>query len=244
MKPESKHSAPQDTQPLVQHLIELRSRLIKSLVAVTLIFAGLFGFANDIYEFVAQPLQSLLPENSSMIATDVASPFLTPFKLTLLTALFLGMPYILFQIWSFIAPALYKNEKRIALPLFISSIVLFYLGVSFAYFVVFPLVFGFFTAIGPQSVAMMTDISSYLSFVIKLFFGFGFAFYLWHDASSTIQAQSSGKLMPQCAACSGASEVGVMPGWVFTSSTIRPSTPFVSSHRKSVRLTPLHPRCR
>lgn len=194
MKPESTNSAQKDTQPLVQHLIELRSRLIKSLIAVTLIFAGLFSFANDIYEFVAQPLQRLLPENSSMIATDVASPFLTPFKLTLLTALFLSMPYILFQIWSFIAPALYKNEKRVALPLFISSIILFYLGVSFAYFVVFPLVFGFFTAIGPESVAMMTDISSYLNFVIKLFFGFGFAFEI---PVATILLISAGFVSPE-----------------------------------------------
>lgn len=163
-------------QPLIQHLIELRSRLLKSLASIILIFACLFAFANDIYEFVAEPLQKFLPENSQMIAIDVASPFLTPFKLTLLVSLFLSMPFILFQIWAFVAPALYKNEKRIAMPIFISSVILFYMGVSFAYFVVFPLVFGFFTSVGPGSVAVMTDISSYLDFVIKIFFAFGVAF--------------------------------------------------------------------
>ena len=163
-------------QPLVEHLIELRGCLMKSLVAVLLVFLCLFSFANDIYEFVAAPLQQFLPEENTMIATDVASPFLTPFKLTLYAALFISVPYILFQIWSFIAPALYRKEKRVAVPIFISSIVLFYAGTAFAYFIVFPLVFQFFIGIGPESVAVMTDISSYLSFVIKLFFAFGIAF--------------------------------------------------------------------
>ena len=139
-------------------------------------FFGLFSFANEIYEFVAAPLTVYLPENTQMIATDVASPFLAPFKLTLLAAVFISIPFILFQIWAFVAPALYQKEKRLALPLFISSVVLFYAGMAFAYFVVFPLVFGFFTSVGPESVSVMTDISSYLSFVIKLFFAFGFAF--------------------------------------------------------------------
>tara|TARA_R110001599_G_C12033007_1_gene640304 strand:- start:101 stop:736 length:636 start_codon:yes stop_codon:yes gene_type:complete len=131
---------------------------------------------NDLYYIVSEPLRVFLPEGSTMIATDVASPFFTPFKLTLMTSVFIGMPYLLYQIWSFIAPALYNKEKRIAIPLLLSSIVLFYLGMAFAYFVVFPLVFGFFTSAGPEGVAIMTDISRYLDFVLKLFFAFGLAF--------------------------------------------------------------------
>ncbi|BFM18350.1 twin-arginine translocase subunit TatC [Maricurvus nonylphenolicus] len=163
-------------QPLVQHLIELRDRLLRALLVILAIFLGLFYFANDIYTFVSAPLQALLPENSTMIATEVASPFLTPFKLTLFVSLFLSMPFLLFQIWSFIAPGLYQREKRIAIPLLISSILLFYAGIAFAYFVVFPLIFGFFTSIGPSNVTIMTDIGSYLDFVMKLFFAFGLAF--------------------------------------------------------------------
>jgi len=163
-------------QPLVEHLIELRGCVLKSIVCILVVFLCLFTFANDIYEFVASPLQRLLPEGNTMIATDVASPFLTPFKLTLFAAVYISVPVILFQIWSFIAPALYKKEKRIAVPIIVSSIALFYAGTAFAYFVVFPLVFQFFIGIGPDSVAVMTDISSYLSFVIKLFFAFGIAF--------------------------------------------------------------------
>ncbi len=161
---------------LVQHLIELRNRLLRILVIVTLIFAGLFYFANDIYTFVSAPLQELLPANSTMIATEVASPFLTPFKLTFFIALFLAMPFVLYQLWAFIAPALYQRERRLALPILISSILLFYSGIAFAYFVVFPLIFGFFTSVGPSNVTVMTDISSYLDFVLKLFFAFGLAF--------------------------------------------------------------------
>lgn len=168
---------PHDTeQPLVQHLLELRNRLLRMIVIVLVIFAGLFYFANDIYVIVSAPLQALLPANSTMIATDVASPFFAPFKLTLYVALFLAMPLILFQLWGFIAPALYERERRLALPIMVSSILLFYSGIAFAYFVVFPLVFGFFTSVGPQNVTMMTDISSYLDFVMKLFFAFGLAF--------------------------------------------------------------------
>lgn len=163
-------------QPLVQHLIELRNRLLRAVLVVLLIFLGLYYFSNDLYLFISEPLRAHLPEGTSMIATDVASPFLTPFKLTFMSAVFLGMPYILFQIWGFIAPALYTNEKRLAMPLLLSSIVLFYLGMAFAYFVVFPLVFGFFTSAGPEGVAVMTDISRYLDFVLKLFFAFGMAF--------------------------------------------------------------------
>lgn len=163
-------------QPLVQHLIELRDRLLRALAVILAIFLGLFYFANDIYTFVAQPLQKFLPEGTSMIATEVASPFLTPFKLTLFVSLFLAMPFLLFQFWQFIAPALYRNERRLALPLMVSSVFLFYGGIAFAYYVVFPLVFGFFTAIAPEGVAVMTDISSYLDFIMKLFFAFGLAF--------------------------------------------------------------------
>lgn len=163
-------------QPLVEHLLELRSCILKSIVAVLIVFLGLFAFANEIYEFISAPLQRFLPEESTMIATDVAAPFLTPFKLTLYTAIYISIPFILYQLWYFIGPALYSKEKRVAIPILLSSIVLFYLGTAFAYFVVFPLVFQFFTSIGPESVSMMTDISSYLSFVIKLFFAFGLAF--------------------------------------------------------------------
>lgn len=162
--------------PLVQHLIELRDRLLHMLLAVLLIFCGLFYFANDIYSFVAAPLQKFLPPNASMIATDVTSPFFTPFKLTLFTSVVVAIPYLLYQVWGFIAPALYKNEKRYALPLLCASVSLFYGGMAFAYFVVFPLVFSFFTSVGPEGVTVMTDISLYLNFVLKLFFAFGLAF--------------------------------------------------------------------
>lgn len=170
-------SDPEDSkQPLINHLIELRDRLLRIVLAVLLVFACLFYFSNDIYSIVSQPLQSLLPANSSMIATDVASPFFAPFKLTLVVSAMLAMPIILYQLWAFIAPGLYQNEKRIITPLLISSIFLFYAGMAFAYFVVFPLLFGFFTTIGPEEVQVMTDISSYLDFVLKLFFAFGLAF--------------------------------------------------------------------
>lgn len=163
-------------QPLISHLVELRQRLMRSVFAVFILFLCLFYFANDLYLFLSTPLTSLLPEGTSMIATDVTSPFFAPFKLTLVAALALAMPYILHQIWSFIAPGLYANEKQFAIPLLLSSIILFYAGIAFAYFVVFPLIFGFFTSVGPENVAVMTDISSYLNFVLKLFFAFGLAF--------------------------------------------------------------------
>lgn len=162
--------------PLVAHLTELRSRLLRIVAIWLLIFLGLFYFANDLYTFLSEPLRAFLPEGTSMIATDVASPFLTPFKLALISALFLAMPFVLHQFWGFIAPGLYKHEKRIALPLLASSIILFYAGMAFAYFVVFPLVFGFFTSVAPEGVAVMTDISSYLDFVMTLFLAFGLSF--------------------------------------------------------------------
>ncbi|MCP4596555.1 twin-arginine translocase subunit TatC [Neptuniibacter sp.] len=163
-------------QPLISHLVELRQRLMHILLIILVIFLGLFYFANDLYTYLSAPLTALLPEGTSMIATDVTSPFFAPFKLTLVAAIFAAMPFILNQVWGFIAPGLYKHEKRLAIPLLISSIFLFYAGVAFAYFVVFPLIFGFFTSVGPENVAVMTDISSYLNFVLKLFFAFGIVF--------------------------------------------------------------------
>ncbi len=161
---------------LMSHLFELRDRVVRMLLAVLVIFLGLFYWANDIYSYLAAPLTRHLPEGSTMIAIDVASPFLTPFKLVLMLSVFLAMPVILYQFWAFVAPGLYKNEKRIAGPLLVSSILLFYAGMAFAYYVVFPLVFGFFTSIGPEMVSISTDIGRYLDFVLALFFGFGIAF--------------------------------------------------------------------
>ena len=163
-------------QPLVEHLSELRSRLLYALMSVLIIFLPLFYFANEIYIYISEPLRMFLPEGTNMIATEVASPFLAPFKLALVLSVFIAMPYILHQIWSFIAPGLYVNEKRVATPLLISSIVLFYTGIAFAFYVVFPLVFGFFTSVAPEGVTVMTDINRYLDFVLKLFFAFGVAF--------------------------------------------------------------------
>jgi len=163
-------------QPFISHLLELRDRLLRMILAVLVFFVAMFPFANDIYVFIAEPLMSHLPEGTSMIATQVASPFLTPFKMSLVGSLFLAMPYILFQFWGFVAPGLYHHEKRLAVPLIASSIVLFYLGMIFAYYVVFPLVFAFLTGTAPEGVAVMTDIAAYLDFVITLFFAFGIAF--------------------------------------------------------------------
>lgn len=163
-------------QPLVAHLIEMRDRLLRAILAVLVVFLCLFYFANDIYTFVAQPLQKFLPDGTSMIATEVASPFLTPFKMTLFASILVALPFLLYQIWSFVAPALYRNEKRLIVPLLISSVLLFYAGMAFAYFVVFPLVFGFFTSVAPEGVTVMTDMGRYLDFVLKLFFAFGCAF--------------------------------------------------------------------
>jgi len=168
--------APGQEQPFVAHLVELRDRLMHMLVAVLVVFLVLFPFANDIYIYVATPLMAQLPEGTSMIATQVASPFLTPFKLALVSAVFLSMPYLLFQLWSFVAPGLYNHEKQLAIPLLLSSILLFYLGMVFAYYAVFPLVFAFLTGTAPEGVAVMTDISHYLDFVLTLFFAFGIAF--------------------------------------------------------------------
>lgn len=162
--------------PLVTHLKELRDRLIKCLLAVIIIFLGLIYFANDIYSLAAAPMRAVLPADGQMIAYEVASPFLAPFKLTLYVSFFLAMPVVLYQVWGFIAPALYKKEKRVAIPLFISSVFLFYAGVAFAYFVVFKLAFGFFATVVPDGIQLAPDINAYLSFVLKLTFAFGLAF--------------------------------------------------------------------
>ena len=162
--------------PLVTHLTELRDKLQRALLAVLIMFICLFPFANDIYAYVSEPLRAILPAGASMIATEVASPFLTPFKLTMMAAIFLTIPYLLYQVWSFIAPGMYRHEKRLAIPLLVSSVLLFYAGAAFAYFVVFPLIFAFFTSVAPDGITIMTDINSYLNFVLKLFFAFGIAF--------------------------------------------------------------------
>ena len=176
MSPAMQPDDPGAEQPFVSHLIELRDRLIRMSIAIFVVFLALFPFANEIYTFVAAPLMAQLPDGNTMIATQVAAPFLTPFKLALIAAVFLAMPFLLYQFWGFIAPGLYKHEKRLATPLLISSIILFYVGVAFAYFVVFPLIFAFLSASTPEGVAMMTDISAYLDFVLALFFAFGIAF--------------------------------------------------------------------
>ena len=165
-----------DSQPFMAHLIEFRDRMLRAVASVIVIFIGLFSFSNELYLYVSEPLRQYLPESSTMIATDVASPFLTPFKLTLVLSMFAAMPYILYQVWAFVAPGLYKREKKIVIPLFMSSVFLFYAGMAFAYYVVFPLVFLFFTSVGPDGIAIMTDIRSYLDFVLKLFFAFGVSF--------------------------------------------------------------------
>jgi len=166
---------PQD-QTFVSHLIELRDRLLRAILAVLAIFGVLFLYANDLYTLLAEPLLRQMPGGASMIATEVASPFFTPIKLTMVLSIFLAMPVILYQLWAFVAPGLYQNERKLVLPLLVSSTVLFYLGMAFAYFVVFPLVFGFLTHIAPEGVAVMPDISKYLDFVLKMFFAFGVAF--------------------------------------------------------------------
>lgn len=166
----------QAEQPLISHLIELRTRLLHAISAILLVFVCLVYFSNNIYDFVAQPLLSQLPAGTSMIATDVATPFLTPIKLTIVVSFFLAIPYLLYQAWAFIAPGLYKHERRLIMPLVFSSAALFYAGMAFAYYVVFPLVFGFFTSTAPAGVTIATDIASYLDFVLTLFFAFGVAF--------------------------------------------------------------------
>ena len=162
-------------QGFLSHLIELRNRLMKMMLSVLVLFACLFPFMNEVYTALAAPLLRYLP-GSQMIAIDVASPFLIPFKLTLMVCVFLAVPFLLYQIWAFVAPGLYSHEKKLVVPLLVSSTLLFYAGVAFAYFAVFPLVFSFFTSVAPEGVQVSTDIGSYLDFVITLFFAFGIAF--------------------------------------------------------------------
>ncbi len=169
-------SSPAPSVSLFDHLLELRNRLLRSVLGVMIVFCCLVYFAQDIYQYVAQPLLATMPEGAQMIATDVASPFFAPFKLTLVLSLFIAMPFVLFQVWSFVAPGLYSNEKRLIAPLMLGSTVLFYSGIAFAYFIVFPVVFAFFTSVAPEGVVIATDISSYLDFILKLFFAFGVAF--------------------------------------------------------------------
>ena len=166
----------ENEQPFMTHLIELRDRILRIVIVVICFFVVLFFFANDLYHLVSEPLLAQLPEGSTMIATGVAAPFLTPFKLSLVASIFLAIPYIFYQFWSFVAPGLYQHEKRLALPLIASSVILFYGGIVFAFYIVFPLMFAFFTATTPDGVAMMTDISQYLDFILKMFFAFGVAF--------------------------------------------------------------------
>ena len=161
---------------LISHLLELRDRVLRAFLAVVLCFLPLAFFANDVFTFVAQPLIAKLPEGSSLIATSVVSPFMTPFKLAFFAGLFIAMPYVLYQSWAFVAPGLYRHEKRFAVPLLLSSIVLFYVGIVFAYFVVFPVMFDFFSGTTPAGVRMMTDIAAYMDFVLTMFLCFGLAF--------------------------------------------------------------------
>ncbi|KAA8997268.1 Sec-independent protein translocase subunit TatC [Affinibrenneria salicis] len=165
-----------ETQPLISHLIELRKRLLNSIICVLVVFVVLVFFANDIYQMVSAPLIKQLPAGASMIATDVASPFFTPIKLTMIVSVFVSAPFILYQVWAFIAPALYKHERRLMMPLLFSSSLLFYAGMAFAYFVVFPLAFSFFAQTAPEGVLIATDINNYLDFVMALFMAFGVSF--------------------------------------------------------------------
>ena len=161
--------------PIVQHLVELRSALLRSIIAIALFFTALFPFSEDIYSFIAAPILAVIP-GSNLIAIGVISPFLTPLKMSLILAIYLALPYLLFKIWQFIAPALYKHEKKLVLPLVISSTVLFYAGLLFAFYIVFPVIFNFLSSVGPTSVEFAPDIQYYLNFILKVSFAFGVAF--------------------------------------------------------------------
>ena len=160
----------------VQHLVELRDILLRSVIAILVVFISLFPFANEVYSFIAAPIISVLPEGGNIIAIGVISPFLTPLKMALIMAVYIAMPYLLYQIWKFIAPALYKREKQMVMPLVISSTILFYAGLLFSFYVVFPVIFGFLSDIGPSTVDFTPDIQYYLDFVLKVSFAFGVAF--------------------------------------------------------------------
>ncbi|AAZ97655.1 Sec-independent periplasmic protein translocase [Thiobacillus denitrificans ATCC 25259] len=167
-------SAQGDT--FISHLIEMRDRLLRAVIAIVVVFIALFPWAQDLYAVLAQPLLSALPEGGQMIATEVTTPFFVPVKVTLMTAFLLAMPWVFYQIWAFVAPGLYQHEKRIGIPLVVASVLLFLLGMAFAYFLVFPVVFGFIVGIAPAGVAVMTDIGKYLDFVLTLFMAFGITF--------------------------------------------------------------------
>lgn len=173
---QNESDAVSDEQPFISHLIELRNRLLRVVIFILVVFLCAAPFANEIYTYLSGPLLQHMPENSTMIATDVASPFFTPFKLALVASVFFSVPVILYHFWAFVAPGLYSNEKKMVLPLLVSSTLLFYMGIAFAYYVVFPLVFGFLTTAAPEGVAVMTDITKYLDFVLTLFFAFGLSF--------------------------------------------------------------------
>ncbi len=173
---EQPQHTPDVEQPLLTHLVEMRDRLLRAVLAILIIFLGVFYFANDLYHIVATPLLDRLPEGASMISTKPAGTFFTPMKLALVLSIFAAMPFILYQMWAFIAPGLYTHERKLILPLLFSSTLLFYLGMVFAYYVVFPLMFSFFVTVAPEGVAVMTDISEYLDFILKIFFAFGVAF--------------------------------------------------------------------
>jgi sec-independent protein translocase protein TatC len=166
----------QKSEPFVSHLVELRNRMMWALGSVLILFFALVPFATDLYEWFAKPLISNLPQGGTMISTEPHGPFFIPFKFAFATAFALAIPMVLYQVWAFVAPGLYQNEKNIALPLVVSSTLLFYLGIMFAYYVVFPIIFKFFIGMAPEGVAVMTDISAYMSFALKLFFAFGVAF--------------------------------------------------------------------
>ncbi|MDG1703252.1 MAG: twin-arginine translocase subunit TatC [Pseudomonadales bacterium] len=174
-------TGPNDTasdkeMPFLEHLIELRARILRSFALIGILFIPIYYYAGPLFSFVAAPLVQALPDGSSMIATQVTSPFLTPFKLAIYTAVFIGVPFLLHQLWAFVSPGLYRSEKRFAFPLLFSSVVLFYAGMAFSYFLVFPLVFDFLAMVSPEGVPMMTDINHYLDFVLKMFLAFGIAF--------------------------------------------------------------------
>ena len=172
--PEEKEKLAEGT--LISHLLELRDRLIKALMGIGLAFVPCMFYSNDIFSFISQPLIEKLPKGASLIATGVMTPFTTPFKLSFFLAAFSALPWVIYQLWAFVAPGLYRHEKRFAVPLLVSAIVLFYIGMVFAYFFVFPVMFAFFTSTTPKGVAMMTDINQYLDFVLVMFFAFGAAF--------------------------------------------------------------------
>ena len=169
-------STPEFQDTFISHLVELRDRLLRAVISVIVVFLALFHWANDLYTLLAQPLLHALPKGGQLIATEVTAPFFVPIKVTMMAAFLIALPYILYQVWAFIAPGLYSHEKRLGIPLIVASVLLFFCGMSFAYFLVFPVVFGFIAGVAPVGVAVMTDISKYLDFVLTMFMAFGITF--------------------------------------------------------------------